>query len=77
MPGISEPPPPVTLRAISSRAASAVVEMPCDLQLELVDVRRPAQRFLERDEALLEEAEDRLVERLHAVLRRALRRWRC
>src|SRR5258705_2080561 len=44
-----------------------------NLQLELVDVRRPAQRFLVRDQLLLEQVEDRLVERLHAVLRGALR----
>src|SRR5262245_49285198 len=42
-----------------------------DFELELVDVARPAQRFLERDESLLIEAEDRLIERLHAVLRGA------
>ena len=41
------------------------------LQLELVDVARPAQRLFVGDETLLEQAEDRLIERLHAVLRRA------
>src|SRR5688572_21776347 len=43
-----------------------------DLQLELVHVRRPAQGLLVGHEALLVETEDRLVERLHAVLRRPL-----
>src|SRR6059058_1688594 len=41
------------------------------LQLEFVDVARPAQRLLVRDQALREETEDRLIEGLHAVLRRA------
>src|SRR5689334_14125889 len=42
-----------------------------DLQLELVDVRRPAQCLVDGDEPLLIQAEDRLIECLHAVLRRA------
>ena len=42
-----------------------------DLELELVLVGRVAQRVLVADDALLVVAEDRLVERLHAVLRRA------
>src|SRR5688572_2387971 len=42
------------------------------LELELVHVRGPAQRFVVADQPLLEQAEDGLVERLHAVLRRAL-----
>ena len=57
--------------AIWSRLMSEVVEMPCTLQLELVDVGRPAQRLVVGDQPLLEQAEDRLVEGLHAVLRRA------
>src|SRR5438105_325900 len=43
------------------------------LELELVDIRRPAQRFFVRNQLLLEQIEDRLIERLHPVLRRALR----
>ena len=50
---------------------SAVVEIPCTFSLNSSTLRRPAQRLLVRDEALLEQAEDRLVERLHPVLRRA------
>src|SRR5437762_8475525 len=41
------------------------------LELELVHVARPPQRFFVGNEALLEEAEDGLVEGLHPVLRRA------
>ena len=62
---------PITVLAIWSRLMSEVVRDALDLQLELVDVGRPAQRFLVADEPLLEQAEDRLVERLHPVLRRA------
>src|SRR6476646_2603832 len=42
-----------------------------DLQLELVDIRRPTQGLLERDQALLIQAEDRLLEALHPVLESA------
>ena len=68
---ISGAPPPMTVPAIWSRLMSAVVEMPCTFSLNSSTLRRPAQRFFVRDQPLLEEAEDRLVERLHAVLRRA------
>ena len=57
--------------AIWSRLISDVVEMPCTFSLNSSTLRRPAQRFFVGDEPLLEQAEDRLIERLHAVLRRA------
>src|SRR5882672_8247545 len=41
------------------------------LELELVHVARPPQRFFVGNEALLEQPEDGLVEGLHPVLRRA------
>src|SRR5262245_59327482 len=44
-----------------------------DLELELVDVRSPTQRFLDGHKSLLIQVEDRLVERLHPVLRGARR----
>ena len=62
--------------AISSRAISAVVEMPWTLSLNSSRLDAHRMRFLQRDESLLVEAEDRLVERLHPVLRRARRRLR-
>src|SRR5205085_8436126 len=43
------------------------------LEAELVRVRRAAQRFVERDQSVLIQRIERLIERLHAVLRRALR----
>ena len=63
--------PPTASWPSASRLRSAVVEMPCTFSLNSSTLRRPAQRLLVRDQALLEQAEDRLVERLHAVLRRA------
>ncbi len=69
--GAGPPAPPTTVFAIWSRLMSDGRRDALDLQLELVDVGRPAQRFLVRDEPLLEQAEDRLIEGLHAVLRRA------
>src|SRR5262249_43843955 len=42
------------------------------LEFELVRVAGAAERLFHRDQLLLEELEDRLVERLHAVLRGAL-----
>src|SRR5467141_46528 len=39
-----------------------------DAQLEFVGVRRARQGFVERDELLRVEIEERLIERLHAVL---------
>src|SRR5262249_41241119 len=42
-----------------------------DPELELVDVRCPPQCLFVRDQLLLEETEDRLIERLHPVLRGA------
>src|SRR5438876_10732432 len=42
-----------------------------NLQLELVRVGRPAQRLVVGDDPLPEQTENRLIERLHAVLRRA------
>src|SRR5215510_15152414 len=44
-----------------------------DFELELVDVGGPAERLFVGDVLLLVQAEDGLVERLHSVLRRALR----
>src|SRR2546425_789352 len=43
------------------------------LQLELVRIAGAAERLLHGDEVFLEQAVDRLVEGLHAILRRALR----
>ena len=65
-------------RSWPSRRApcSAVVEMPWTFSLNSSTFDRPAQRLLERDEPLLIQAEDRLVEGLHPVLRRARRRSR-
>src|SRR5512146_2466342 len=45
---------------------------PLDAQLELRRIRRVAERVLEADLLLRVEAHDRLVERLHAVLRHAV-----
>src|SRR5689334_8910128 len=39
-----------------------------DFELELVNVRRPAQRLVNGDEPLLIEVEDGLIEGLHPVL---------
>ena len=65
-----------TPRSIWSRAISDVVEMPCTFSLNSSWFGRVAQRVVVADDALLVVAEDRLVERLHPVLRRARRRWR-
>ena len=46
--------------------------MPCTFSLNSSTFDGPAQRLFVGDEPLLEQAEDRLVERLHPVLRRAL-----
>src|SRR2546430_2984775 len=43
---------------------------PLQLEAEFVGVRGPAQRFVERDQSVLVEHVERLIERLHAVLRR-------
>src|SRR5262249_2289857 len=43
-----------------------------DLELELVGIGRALQGFLERDQARLVKAVERLVESLHAVLRSSL-----
>ena len=42
-----------------------------DAHLELVRIRRIVQRFFHGDEPLLKQLKQRLVKRLHAVLRRA------
>src|SRR3972149_3816901 len=44
---------------------------PLPLELELVRVGGPAQRLVERNQLLLVQLIDRLIERLHAVLRGA------
>src|SRR3954452_6729011 len=46
---------------------------PLDLELELIDVGCPSQRFFDGHEYLLIEIEDRLIEGLDAVLRGARR----
>ena len=59
-------------RAIESRASSPVVAMPCTFSLNSSTFEAQRSASSSVDEPLLVEAEDRLVERLHAVLRRAL-----
>ena len=75
-PTISGVPRPTAVEAIWSRLMSAVVEMPWTFSLNSSTFERPAQRLFVGDEPRAEEAEDRLVERLHPVLRRARRRSR-